>query len=64
MRIARVFCTLVLFVPFLAFGVTVDGVIEEKEHQILITADGGNCSLTWSVEGEVVSFGISVKTMG
>jgi hypothetical protein len=48
----------------MAFGVTVDGVIGEKEYRNLITADGGNYSLSWSVEGDVVSFGISVETAG
>jgi DOMON domain/Eukaryotic cytochrome b561 len=64
MRIARVFCVLVSFVPFLAFGVTVDGEVGEKEYQNLVTADGGNYSLSWSVEGEIVYFGIFVKTTG
>jgi len=64
MRNTRVLCALVLFVPLLSFGVTFDGVIGEKEYQNLITADGGNYSLSWSIEGEVVSFGLSVNTTG
>jgi hypothetical protein len=64
MRIARVLCAFVLFVPVLAFGVIVDGVIGEKEYQNLITADRGNYSISWSVEGGVVTFGITVNTTG
>jgi hypothetical protein len=64
MRTALVLCALVLFTPLSSFGVTFDGVIGEGEYQYLITAEGGNYSLSWSIAGEVVSFGLSVNTTG
>jgi hypothetical protein len=64
MRSASILRALFLFVPIASFGATVDGVIGANEYPNLITADGGNFSLSWSFDGENVSFGMSVDTTG